>query len=97
MFAYCRNNPVNRRDVSGTTDESVSNFAEDDGKPQNDLGGPSGKNGGACGKPTSNGNSDGLRGNDNSASVKDFLISNGENPDNVLNNFEGNPQLKENI
>lgn len=34
MFAYCRNNPVRRRDVSGTTDEEIfgddSNLLDDD-------------------------------------------------------------------
>ena len=47
MFAYCRNNPVIRRDISGTNDECVSNFSEDDSNPFNDLGNPSGGSSGS--------------------------------------------------
>jgi len=92
MYAYCRNNPASRRDVSGTDDESVSNF-DDDNNPLNDLGkSPSGGSGGAGG--SNSGSSNGLQGSDSSASVKNFLTSNGQNPDDVLKCFEGNPQLK---
>ena len=45
MFAYCRNNPVSRKDASGTEDVSVEDFNEDD-NPLNDLGNPSGGGGG---------------------------------------------------
>ena len=46
MFAYCHNNPVTRKDASGTTD--VSNMAnEEDGNPFNDYGGPQAGGGGS--------------------------------------------------
>ena len=46
MFAYCRNNPVTRKDASGTTD--VCNVAsEEDGNPFNDYGGPQAGGGGS--------------------------------------------------
>ena len=35
MFAYCRNNPVSRKDISGMTDVSVT--VDDDGNPSDDL------------------------------------------------------------
>ena len=41
MFAYCRNNPVNRKDASGTDDVCASDFNQDN-NPLNDLGNPSG-------------------------------------------------------
>ncbi len=47
MFAYCRNNPVSRKDTFGMSDSvCVENFNEDD-NPLNDLGNPTGKSGGA--------------------------------------------------
>ena len=46
MFAYCRNNPVCRKDVSGTEDVCVDNCNEDD-TPLNDLGNPSGSGSGS--------------------------------------------------
>ncbi len=46
MFAYCRNNPVIRKDASGTEDVCVSDFNEDN-NPLNDLGSPSGGGGGS--------------------------------------------------
>ena len=46
MFAYCRNNPVCRKDVSGTEDVCVDNCNEDD-TPLNDLGNPSGRGSGS--------------------------------------------------
>jgi len=48
MFAYCRNNPVSRKDASGTEDVCVENFNEDN-NPLNDLGSPSGLGGGGGG------------------------------------------------
>ena len=48
MFAYCRNNPVKRKDVSGTEDVCVEDFNQDN-NPLNDLGNPSGRGGGGCG------------------------------------------------
>ena len=45
MFAYCRNNPVIRKDTSGTEDVCVADFNEDS-NPLNDLGSPSGGGGG---------------------------------------------------
>ena len=45
MFAYCRNNPVSRKDASGTQDVCVEDFNEDD-NPLNDIGNPSGGGGG---------------------------------------------------
>ena len=48
MFAYCRNNPVIRKDTSGTDDECVVDFNEDN-NPLNDLGSPSGGGGGIWG------------------------------------------------
>ena len=41
MFAYCRNNPVNRKDASGTEDVCATDFNQDN-NPLNDLGNPSG-------------------------------------------------------
>ena len=41
MFAYCRNNPVSRKDASGTDDVAAWNFNEDN-NPLNDAGNPSG-------------------------------------------------------
>ena len=37
MFAYCRNNPVCRKDATGTEDVCVTNI-DDDNNPLNDLG-----------------------------------------------------------
>ena len=37
MFAYCRNEPVFRKDTHGTDDVCVTNF-DDDNNPLNDLG-----------------------------------------------------------
>ena len=45
MFAYCRNNPVVRKDASGTEDVSVEDFNEDN-NPLNDVGNPTGSGGG---------------------------------------------------
>jgi len=64
MFAYCRNNPVSRKDISGTEDICVTDG--DDENPMNDLGYSSGGgsagggnsstgNGGACGGPMGSG------------------------------------------
>ena len=44
MFAYCRNNPVSRRDASGTEDVSVEDFNEND-NPLDDIGNPTGGGG----------------------------------------------------
>ena len=38
MFAYCRNNPISRKDVTGNWDISVEDNADDD-NPLNDMGG----------------------------------------------------------
>ncbi len=46
MFAYCRNNPVRRRDVSGMRDDECVEDANEDDNPLNDLGGPSSGGGG---------------------------------------------------
>ena len=48
MFAYCRNNPVCRKDASGTDDICVTNETTEDGNPFNDLG-SSGNGGGSGG------------------------------------------------
>ena len=48
MFAYCLNNPVIRRDTSGTEGVCVENF-DDDHNPLNDLGNPTGGGGGSSG------------------------------------------------
>ena len=48
MFAYCRNNPVKRKDATGTDDVCVTDFNEDN-NPLNDLGNPSGGGGGGGG------------------------------------------------
>ena len=53
MFAYCRNNPVCRKDALGTEDVCVTNI-DDDNNPLNDLGkspsgGSSAGNGGKAG------------------------------------------------
>lgn len=45
MFAYCRNNPVIRKDASGTDDIRVTD-ANEDGDPLNDYMGPGGAGGG---------------------------------------------------
>ena len=47
MFAYCRNNPVNRKDAFGTADVCVEDFNQDN-NPFNDLGNPTGSGGGSC-------------------------------------------------
>ena len=49
MFAYCRNNPVTRRDTSGTDDVCATDFNQDN-NPLNDLGSPSGGGGGGIWK-----------------------------------------------
>ena len=50
VFAYCRNEPVFRKDAYGTEDVSVTNF-DDDNNPLNDLGkSPSGGSSGGAGK-----------------------------------------------
>ena len=41
MFAYCRNNPVSRKDTSGTEDVCATDFNEDN-NPLNDIGNPTG-------------------------------------------------------
>ena len=46
MFSYCRNNPVSRKDASGTEDVCVEDFNEDN-NPLNDIGNPTGSSG--CG------------------------------------------------
>lgn len=38
MFAYCRNNPVCRKDASGTDDVRVTSESTEDGNPLNDIG-----------------------------------------------------------
>ncbi len=48
MFAYCRNNPANRKDTHGTKDLSATSNEEDD-NPFNDLGGVQGSTSGASG------------------------------------------------
>ena len=48
MFAYCRNNPISRKDASGTHDMCIINFNEDS-NPFNDLVSPSGGGGGGKG------------------------------------------------
>lgn len=48
MFAYCRNNPVNRKDAFGTADVCVEDFNQDN-NPFNDLGNPTGSGGGGGG------------------------------------------------
>ena len=54
MFAYCRNNPVNRKDVLGTY--AVSNMSdEEDGKPNNDYGDLRGAGGGTSRCPNPGG------------------------------------------
>ena len=45
MFAYCRNNPVYRMDISGTTDVCTKDSTEDN-NPLNDIGNPTGSGGG---------------------------------------------------
>ena len=45
MFAYCRSNPIIRKDASGTEDVSVTDVNQDN-KRQNDLGSPSGSGSG---------------------------------------------------
>ena len=47
MFAYCRNNPVKRKDISGTNDLCVTD--DDDDNPFNDLAMPSGGGGSGAG------------------------------------------------
>ena len=47
MFAYCRNNPVIRKDASGMEDICVTD--DDDNNPLNDLGEVGGSAGGASG------------------------------------------------
>ena len=44
MYAYCRNNPVKRKDASGTDDVCVTN-ADEDNNPLNDFGSISGGGG----------------------------------------------------
>ena len=51
MFAYCRNNPVSRKDASGTEDVRVTDGNDDD-NPLNDYYGSGGASGG--GSPTAN-------------------------------------------
>ena len=48
MFAYCRNNPISRKDASGTEDVSVEDFNQDN-NPLNDLGNPTGSGTGGIG------------------------------------------------
>ena len=51
MFAYCRNNPVSRKDAAGTSDLCVAAL-DDDGNPFDDLMGLRGGCGGAGGNYT---------------------------------------------
>ena len=45
MFAYCRNNPVVRKDASGTEDVNVEDFKQNN-TPFDDIGNPTGSGGG---------------------------------------------------
>ena len=56
MFAYCRNNPISRKDASGTEDVNATDFNQDNNHA-NDLGNPTGSSG-TGGK----GNGKGVRG-----------------------------------
>ena len=80
MFAYCRNNPVCRRDIPGTTDEECyepnGNLLTEDDKSIE---------GGKLGNTGSN---------STPTSVDDFLASHGQNPQDVLDCFSGEPQLQ---
>ena len=60
MLAYCRNNPVKRKDVSGTEDVCVSDVNEDN-NPLNDLGNPTGSGGGGAGGKGAGSNGSGGR------------------------------------
>ena len=56
MFAYCRNNPVNRIDVSGTYDEEIADGEADtpiDDEGPSNTGGGSSKTGGGAGTQNS--------------------------------------------
>ena len=88
MFAYCLNNPVIRRDTSGTKGVCVDIL--DDNNHANDLGNPTGGDGGG----NSTGNANTGTTTSQSASVKSFLTSQGQNPNDVLECFSGEPQLQ---
>ncbi len=62
MFAYCRNNPVKRKDASGTEDLCVTSN-EDDSNPLNDYGPVRGGGGGAGGNSSLYGRSSSFRSN----------------------------------
>ena len=75
MFAYCRNNPVNRVDAWGTSDLCYDNN-EDDGNPLNDYGPVTGGGGGASGGGgvgKISHNSVGMYTNDALSAAEDFL------------------------
>jgi len=54
MFAYCRNNPVSRKDASGTDDVSVT--TDDNGNPFDDMGTSFGSGGAGGGGSSSSSN-----------------------------------------
>ena len=89
MFAYCRNNPVSRKDASGTEDVSATDFNQDN-NPHNDIGNPTGSGGGkalsgkASADPTPS----------QSMSANSFLTNQGQNPNDVLQCFSGEPQVQ---
>lgn len=90
MFAYCRNNPVSRKDASGTDDVCAIDFSQDNNHA-NDLGNPSGSGGGGG---NSSGNSSAGTTASQSTSVNIFLTSQGQNPNDVLDCFSGEPQVQ---
>lgn len=73
MFAYCRNNPVKRKDISGTNDLCVTD--EDDDNPFNDLAMPSG--GGGSGAGANAGGSEYVYGVDLSVPQRSALTTGG--------------------
>ena len=96
MFAYCRNNPVIRKDVSGTEDVCATDFNEDN-NPLNDLGSPSGS--GGSGKGTAPGTNVGTGTRTScdtnvSDPVNDYLEGLGQNPSEVLKCFSEKPQMQ---
>ena len=94
MFAYCLNNPVRRKDISGTT--SVDIF-DADGNPATDD--DLRFEGGRISNGNSNTNGVGKSGSINQSnsarsSVDTFLESHGQDPSKILKCFEGEPSLK---
>jgi len=93
MFAYCRNNPVIRKDASGMDDVRVTDANEDD-NPLNDYYGKGGAAGGNSSVDISSGGKGNVQNGSSYSTAVNFLKSNGADPQKILPSYNGTPTVK---